>query len=90
MRINPVDRHGVLNQVVGADGEKVDFGRKVGTDCRRRHLDHHSDGHLGIKGHAFLFELVHALANHFLGAPHFGKTGNHREHDRDFTMGTGP
>ena len=37
-----VDRQGVLDQIVGADGEEIGFARQcIGGQRRRRHLDHH-------------------------------------------------
>ena len=43
-----IDGETVLNQIVGADGEKIDLaGEEICCVCRRRDLDHDTNRHVG-------------------------------------------
>ena len=44
--VGAIDRQAVLNEIICADAEEVGvFREQIGCDRRRRHLDHHANGH---------------------------------------------
>lgn len=68
-----VDGDGVLDEVVGADGEEVDFwGEEVCDDGGAGDLDHDADGDVGVEWDFGFGELVHAFAEEDFGAFDFG------------------
>ena len=86
-----VDGQRVLDQVVGADAEKVDlFDEMVDHHHGRGHFDHHADRHLAVERHAVLLEIFHHVGQHHLGLPQFEQRRDQRKHDLHVAQGAGP
>ena len=80
--VDAVDRAGILDQVVCADREEIDFLRQNIRAYRRdRDLDH--DAHLDVRVErdALSLEQVLGLLEHLLGVAELLDGGDHREHD---------
>ena len=78
----------VLDQIVGADREKIDLARQPRREPhRRRHLDHDADFDIGIVLEALLEQLGLRLGQQLLGAAQFLEARDHREHDADVVLG---
>ena len=90
VRVHAVDGDGVLDEVVGADGEKIHVRRKdIRADGGGGNLDHDPDGELGIEGNPLGVELVHAAFQRLACLQDFGKAGYEREHHRDLAVVAG-
>ncbi len=88
--VHAVDCDRVLDEVVGPDGEEIDFRRdQIGDDGGARHLDHHAGFQALVEGHAFFRKLVHALLEILLRLPYLAEAGDQREHHGELAMGTG-
>ena len=82
--VDPVDRHRVLDQVVGADREKIQTaGENVGADRCRRDLDHATDLHLAIERHRLGRELTLDLGDHLQYLLQFVEDRQHGDHQPD-------
>src|SRR5712691_6991556 len=89
--VHAIDRERVLNQIVRADAEKIDFAREnVGGDCRTGDLDHRARFSCiaECRSGATQFFLAFVQDRHRL--PQFVQAGNHREHDFHIADRTGP
>ena len=76
-----VNRQGVLDQIVRADGEEIDLlGQPVGDEGRRRHLDHHAQRHVGIARDPLAQEVAPHLVHDGSGAQVLAHAAHHREH----------
>jgi hypothetical protein len=82
---------GVLDQVVGADGQELALVReKVGDDGRAGRFDHGAEGNVAIVLDAFLGQLVaHVGADLAHDAP-LAHAGNEGKHDAQRTHRRGP
>ena len=79
--VGAIDRQRVLDQIVGADGEEVDFAREQRRgERRRRHFDHDADRHVGAVDAARL-ELGARLVEQRPRRAHFLHRRHEREHD---------
>src|SRR5438876_9654825 len=77
--VHAIDRDGVLDQVVRADAEEINFTReRVGRNCRARNFDHRADFH--PRGF-FLANFAPAFVQDSFGVAQFFQPRNHREHD---------
>ena len=62
--VGAIDRETALNQIVGADGQKIALGRKqIGRKRRRGHFDHHPDLQRAARG-ASRMHLLARLGQH--------------------------
>jgi hypothetical protein len=85
-----VDGEGVLDQVVGADGEEIDLVREaVGHQGRGGHLDHDAERHVGIERHPLPAEIVADRFDHRLRPAQLGQTAHHRQHHPHLAMRAG-
>ena len=72
--VGAVDRQGVLDQVVGADGQKIQvLGEGVHRQRRGGNFDHAADRDAGIEGHAFRRQLLLGVADQVQGLAQFGQ-----------------
>src|SRR3989338_8255352 len=79
--VDAVNSQRVLNQVIGANGEKVHLRRQEVAGHRRGgHFDHRP--HLDLLGHrhSLLGELLAHLPEDFIGPAQLLQSGNHRIH----------
>ena len=89
--VQPVDGQRVLDEVVGADAEKLHaLGQAVGDHRRGRRLDHHPDLDGVGKGRAFGAELGAAFVEQHVGGLEFLHAGDHRVHDFQVAKDAGP
>ena len=86
-----VDGQGVLDQVIGADGEKIDLGsEQVRDDHRTRHLDHHPEFDFRGVGQPVGIEGSGGLADTFPGLLQFGQGADERQQDAQPAVHRGP
>ena len=89
--VSPVNRHGVLDQVVGADAEKVRFpGEVVGEDGRRRHLYHDARLDGFVEGHVLGPEVFLGLLKDVFCRTELLEARDHGKEDADPAVGAGP
>ena len=85
--VSTVDRQGVLDQIVGADGEEVDLaGQAIGDERRRRHLHHHSQRDIGIARHAPGLEIALHVTQDGAGAAHLPDIADHGQQHADLAV----
>ena len=66
--VHPIDRQGVLNQIVGPDAEKIyPFGQGIGNQGRGRNLDHRADLNIPVIGGLFAVQFVLAQTQALVG-----------------------
>ncbi len=88
--VEAIDSDGVLDEVVGADAEEIDFfGEDVSGDGGARNFDHGTDFHLGIERDAFGTEFGPTLFEEEIRVAEFIDARNHGVHHFDISMGTG-
>src|SRR6056297_702749 len=81
----------VLDQVIGANGEEIDFLRqKRGNHYRRWGFDHDADRDVRITSNPLMFQLRCYLAQNPFTGTDFGNAADHRKHDFYRTMAGGP
>jgi len=89
--IGPVNRQIILDEVVGADAEVVDFPDDLVRDGRSsRHLDHDSERDVLIERNPLLSELPLHLPEHGLHLLDLLQLGDHGNEDADILRSTGP
>ena len=82
--IHAIDGNRILNEVVGADAEKIDFARKrVRGNGGARNFDHRADLHFFSNIDFGGADLIAAFVQNFLGVPQLLQAGNHWKHDFD-------
>src|SRR3546814_1722388 len=80
--VDPVDRQGVLDQIVGADREKSRMTRQHRRHQRsRRHFDDGADRHIGCELVALTDQFVAGGIDRRAGLAELRKIGNHRQQD---------
>ena len=85
--VDTVDRAGVLNQVVGADREEVDFlSQHVRADCGNRDLDHDTNLDIRIELRAFSRQQILGLLQYLFGIADLFDRRDHREHDAQIAV----
>ena len=88
--INPIHSDGVLDQVICADAEKVDFtSQGICNQGRTRHFDHDSKFNIFCKSCALFAEFGLAGFQYLLCLSQLGQAGDHREHDANITKSAG-
>src|SRR6266446_8888037 len=86
-----IDRDGILNQIVRADAEEIDFAREdIGGESGARNFDHRAYFSGITKCRSRATQLFFAFGQDRERASQFTHTGNHREHDFYIANGTGP
>ena len=79
--VHPIDGQGVLDQVVGADGEKVGvLGQQIGHGHRRGHLDHDAHLELRVEGHPLGGQLPLYVFQHLASLQQLSHPGDERKH----------
>jgi len=80
--IHAIHRERILDQVVGADAEKIDFARQpFGAHGRARDFNHGADFGFRIELLTFAFQFRFALFEDGQGAAQFLEPRDHRKHD---------
>ena len=80
--VQPIHRQRVLDEVVGADAEKLHAsGQAVGDHRRRWRLDHYPDLNVLGERHPLVAELFAALVEQHVCGLEFLHAGDHRVHD---------
>ena len=88
--VHPVHGQDVLDQIIGADAEKVRFlGQQIGDGRRRRNLDHDTDLNAGIKSKAAGAQILFGLLQNPVGGPNFFQGGDHRVQDFHVAVSAG-
>ena len=91
MLVAAIDGQAVLDEIVGADGEKIDLlGQQIGDQSGRRSLNHDADRHLGIEGISLRLQLGCGLLQIAAAGTDFRHPGNQGEHDAHAAEGAGP
>ena len=84
--VHPIDRQGILNQIICADAEEIDFAREgVGRNGRARDFNHRAYFHFLVKGVPLATKLLCAFLHDSYRPSQFIKPGDHRKHDFDVT-----
>ena len=84
VRIGPVDRQSVLDQVVGADRKEIDLpGKLVRQERGRGNLDHHTDGDVSFERNPLILEIFLDVLQDHLRLAELQERGDQREHDGD-------
>src|SRR6266704_5652095 len=79
--VHPINRDRVLNEIVRADAEEIDFAReKIRGDRGARDLDHRTDFHLVVERMPFAAQFLFALINELHRLSDFTNARYHREH----------
>ena len=88
--IETVDGEGVPGEVVGTDGEEVDFaGEHVGHEGGTGDFDHHADLHGFVEGDLGFAEFLATTFEDGVGLTEFGEAGDHGVHEADPAVGGG-
>ena len=75
--VRAVDGQRVLDEVVRADREEIDFlGEDLGLEGGRRHLDHDADRDVVVVFDALVLEVLGDVADDALGLAKFGDVGD--------------
>src|SRR5438309_9234441 len=86
-----IDRDGILNQIVRADAEEIDFAREdVGRESSAGNFDHRANFSGITECRSSATQLFFAFGQDGERAPQFTHTGNHWEHDFHVADGSGP
>src|SRR5512132_2385580 len=80
--VHPVDRKGVLDQIVCSNAEEIDLGcEDIGTNGGAWNFNHRANLTLFAQRNARPTQLFLALSEHGLGAAQFIQTRDHGKHD---------
>ena len=86
-RVLTVTGQRVLGQVVGADGEEIDFGGQlVGHNDRRRRLNHNADLDTLVEVDALAAQLAFGFFKNPLGVAYLLHRGDHGQHNGDVAV----
>ena len=89
--VHPVHRQRVLDQIIGADAEKLHVsGQGIGHNGRRGSFDHRPDFQVLVERDVFPTQLGFALFDQLVGLLQFLQAGNHRVHHLQVAFGAGP
>ena len=68
--IAAINRQAVLDEVIGADAEKVDlFDKTVHHQDGRWHLHHHAYLDIPVESNPRLFQILHRVSQHHFSLP---------------------
>ena len=88
--VQPVHGHRVLDQVVGADAEKVHaLGQRFRGQRGGRDFNHRAHFHLLVEGHPFAAQLRLALVEQRVGLDEFVEARDHRIHQLHVALDAG-
>ena len=91
MAVAPVDRQGILDEIVGADTEKIDFfSQGIRHDHCRGDFDHDADVNIPVVGQAIFFERFGGLIQQLLGLADLEIGGYHWKQYADAAKGRRP
>ena len=82
-----VDRQRVLNQVVGADRQKIEaLGEGLNDQCGGRNFNHAADLDLAVVGNELVFEFLPRLRDESQSLIDFRCTHQHRDQDAQLAV----
>jgi len=85
--VGTVDGQRVLNEVVGADGEEIQFaGESVSADSGSRNLDHAANLDILLEWEMLFLQTEFGAFHHLQGLAQFGQTGQHGDEDLDVAV----
>ena len=88
--IQPIHRQRVLDEVIGADAEKLcACAQRIGDEYGGGNLNHHSHIEIRVERFALGMQFCHAFLQQLVGGIEFFNTGNHRVHQLHIAPGTG-
>ena len=86
-----VDGQGILDQIIGADAEKIHvLGQDVGNDGGGWNFHHDAHRDVLVKGDVLAAQFLLGLFQEFLGLEQLFDPGYHREHDGGVAVMAGP